>query len=362
LTQKNGIYAPQKVEFLSIDGWSVNKDGVLEFAGTSKNKIKINDENRFVLIPAFRKRGAYSPMGEGILNNLFWHTQYLEAGLEFWVEFAEKYGSPFLAAKTRPNADITELSLIDKMLSAIRKAGWMRIPQGTDLQFLEASGKGASADVYKGLLSYIREDIALEVLGHTGAAISTAGKLGNENSAMSVREDMVDLDCSVIEAFFNELIDRIITLNFGKSAPVRFVFLPKEDFQKDLADRDKKVYEMGIDIAPEYFAQKYGIPLEFLSQRQRPADFTELSRSRANFAGDVLHHDAGGDFSRQGSDYFGFTSLVEQVEEILSQSSSYEEAKEKIIDKFGNLDDTYLADVLQNAKIMSELSGRSSRK
>jgi hypothetical protein len=121
--------------------------------------------------------------------------------------------------------------------------------------------------VYQKLLQYIREDLALEILGHTGAAISIGGKLGSEDSALKVREDIVELDCAVCAGFFNELIKKIVTLNFAQSARLKFVFLPKEDEQKDLVDRDKKIYEMGINISPQYFSQKYGIPLEFLSQR-----------------------------------------------------------------------------------------------
>lgn len=363
---EGGIYVPQNLEFLNIDGWQWRPsqapaaDGLpaLEY-GYGKNKVVIDKENKFVFIPVFRKRSAYKPLGRGVLNNddMFWRVQYLQAGLEFWVEFTEKYGSPFLVAKTRQNADATELNLIDRMLAAAKKAFHIRVPQGTDLQFLEAATKGASADVYEKLLKYIREDITLEVLGHTGAAISTAGKLGNENSALVVREDIADLDCGVVASFFNQLIERIVNLNFGVKTYPKFIFLPKEDYQKELSNRDKKIYDMGIDIAPQYFAQNYGIPIEFLTKKETflpmaLANSGEKKGEKAEFLqADVAHQSA-------DVDYFGFDSIVEQVKKIIENCESYESAKKEIINKFGEIDDSFLAQVLENAMIFSELKGR----
>jgi len=342
-----GDVVPKKLSYRSPREWRAQN--VLDRGGQSDdlyytsfdgNVVKASDFP-YNIIVVFRNRDDVFPMGEGILEKLFWHIQYKNAGLDFWTKFSEKFGTPYILAEYQEGSDENLLTKAKRLLMNFVGGGWGLLPAGMKPQILEPAGKGQSSDVYKDLLNYCREDISMAILGHTGAAVSTAGKLGGDNTAMSVRDDIALSDSAVIEDFVSNLISKIIELNFADGIGVSFEFY-KESANKELAERDKILAACGAKFNKNYFSKTYSISEDFLED-DRPAHVSDFAED--------------GPDERASADVF--EELFDEVEGILQNCETEKEAREKLTNRFSDIDSEPFVTFLANSLTFANLKART---
>ena len=102
------------------------------------------------------------------------------------------------------------------------------------------------------------------VLGHTGSTDSTPGKLGSDNNAEFVRQDIRAADAkSLANAIRWQLIKPLVDFNFGpqeKYPDFKFKIEPPKDLKTE-AEKDKIVIvDMGLPVDKKYLYGKYNIP------------------------------------------------------------------------------------------------------
>ena len=346
-----GKIAPKKIDFASPNGWehhkAFGKKPVIRFYDLNKT-IELNEENKYNIIPIIRNKSDIFPLGEGVLEKLFWHTQYVIGGLEFWVKFSEKYGSPYIIGETPDNVEDGDISKFEDFLKKIKGLFWGLLPKGFKATILEAHGKGASSDIYKDLLNYCREDIALAVLGHTGAAVSTTGKLGGDNTAMEVRADIAISDANIIQEFVNTLIKYAVEINFGNEKTPEFKFYAEKS-GKDIAERDKILHDTGARFTDEYFSDTYGIDIKYF--KKEPVGADNIRPQTSDFS-----EPASADEAPTPANFFD--NIVDSVQKIIDSFSGYSEAEKKLTAQFGSIDGTPIASMLAESLMYANFKGR----
>jgi phage gp29-like protein len=72
------------------------------------------------------------------------------------------------------------------------------------------------------------------------------------------------------ENAMNDLIDVIFKLNFDNGQPPKFILFEESDVDKDLAERDVMLTNMGVKLSREYYKRKYFLEDNDIEETQEP--------------------------------------------------------------------------------------------
>ncbi len=207
------------------------------------------------LIPR-QERTYQNPYGFPDLSCCFWPVTFKRGGMKFWVRFIEKYGMPWPVGKTPRSEDPKESEQLLENLEKMVQDGIAVIPDDSSVEFLSTKTTIGST-LYRDFLQDCNAEISLVQLGHEGSTQSTPGKLGQNKTALAVREDIVNADKKIVEAAFNMLIGWIWELNFTGDKPV-FSLWAEEDVDMAQSERDQILWRTGLKFKKEYFIRNYG--------------------------------------------------------------------------------------------------------
>ena len=142
-----------------------------------------------------------------------------------WVTFAEKFGQPMrMATYDAQGTGPEEREALYDALATLGTDAYALFPNSVQLTFPDPGSKRDSSAVYEGLLAYCDAQISKAVLGHSAAADSTAGNLGNEDMAREVRQDFREADEAALSSTIRrDLLTPFVRFNFGTDAPVPYI-------------------------------------------------------------------------------------------------------------------------------------------
>lgn len=163
-----------------------------------------------------------------------------------WAGVVEKFGTPYVYAEYPEGADEAAKSELLEALAALGSDAYSIFKAGVGINFKEIQ-KSGSADIFLALLNYCDTQMSKAVLGHSAAADSTSGKLGNEDLARSVRQDLREADEAALAATIRrDLLTPFVRLNFGDLAPVPYI---EWDVKlKEDREQQAKIVGMAVDF------------------------------------------------------------------------------------------------------------------
>ncbi|KRP97475.1 hypothetical protein TX25_06100 [Pseudomonas lactis] len=235
-----------------------DKDNQLRFRSREAGQDgELCDPQRFIVA---RQDATYAnPYGFPDLSMCFWPAMFMKGGLKFWVQFTEKYGSPWVIGKHPRGATDAETDLLLNSLEAMVQDAVAAIPDDSSVEIKEASGKAGSATVYRELLEYCRSEINVAMLGQNQTTEKESNRASSEAGA-EVTKDIRDGDAAIVSTAINAVIRRIVDINFGEHvvAPV-YELWEQEEIDKVLAERDKSLSESGVKFTSQYFKRTYNL-------------------------------------------------------------------------------------------------------
>lgn len=239
------------------------------------------DPQRFVVA---RQDATYAnPYGFPDLSMCFWPAIFMKGGLKFWVQFTEKYGSPWVIGKHPRGANDGETDLLLDSLEAMVQDAVAAIPDDASVQIIEAAGKAGSAEVYRELLEYCRSDINVALLGQDQTTEADSNR-ASATAGAEVTKDIRDGDAGIVAMAINGVIRRIVDINFGESvAAPTYDLWEQEQIDKAMAERDKDLTDAGVRFTDAYWARTYNLhegdlappPAIVAAAQQEPASFAE---------------------------------------------------------------------------------------
>ncbi|MDR1709988.1 MAG: DUF935 domain-containing protein [Candidatus Accumulibacter sp.] len=211
-----------------------------------------------------------NPYGFPDLSMVFWPTTFKKGGLKFWVQFAEKYGAPWVIGKHPRGTNDAET---DKLLDALEKMvqdAVAVIPDDSSVDILEAGNGANNTEVYARLLTFCRSEVSIALLGQnqTTEADSTRA---SAQAGLEVTKDIRDGDKAIVCEAINELIRWMCELNFGAAECPVFDMWQQEEVDKVLAERDEKLVSAGARLTNAYFARAYHLEEGDLAEQADPA-------------------------------------------------------------------------------------------
>ncbi|MCF7964012.1 MAG: DUF935 domain-containing protein [Methylobacter tundripaludum] len=316
------------------------------------------------------------PYGLGLGHYLYWPVFFKKNGIKSWLLFLDKFSQPTTVGKYPAGASDAEKNRLLQALAAIQNSTAIRIPDGMVVELLEAQRSG-TAD-YTALYDRMNAAISKVYIGHSAGADSTAGKLGGEDNADDVREDLIKADADLICGSFNRTFVRWLTYyNDGPDvAPPRVwrKVEPPEDLAAT-ASRDKTLFDMGFKPTLKYITDTYGdgyeektapepnTPLRAdypvgtqrtvnTGQEDNPAQFAEANQdidpTGIDSQTDQLAVEAGPSIK----------AMMDQVAAFAEQAGSLEELRDMLMAGFSELDSDQLTNVMALGFAAVELSGQ----
>ena len=307
--------------------------------------------------------------GMGLGHYLYWPVWFKKNGIKFWLLFLEKFGQPTAVGKYPVGSSDQEKIKLLQALSAIQSSTAIRIPDGMQVELLEATRSG-TAD-YTALVDRMNAAISKVYLGHSAAADETPGKLGGQSGADGVREDLIRADADLVCSSFNRTVAKWLTFyNDGDSvAPPRV--WRKTELPVDLkacAEKDKLIFDMGFKPTLQYVTDKYegdytesqppappainpdspAPPADPTASTQFAENLPEVDPSPVSSQTDSLTKDAAP----------ALKSWVDTLRAKVDTAESLESLRDDLLASYGELDSQDLAKVMALAFACSDLSGR----
>ncbi|RJP17899.1 MAG: DUF935 domain-containing protein [Deltaproteobacteria bacterium] len=331
------------------------------------------------------------PLRGGIARAAAWAYLFKNFGLKDWVAFAEVYGQPVRVGKYGPSALPEDIDVLKEAVASIGSDAGAVIPDSMLIEFVDHVGKAASAQVYERLLDYLDKQVSKAVLGHSGSADSTPGKLGGEDEAKDVRRDLLTADAKQLCAALNrQLVRPVVDLNMGprKLYPRLRLQMEEAEDLTALAGNLEKLVPMGVKVGASWTRDKFGIPdpdpqEELLSApaslfpppaepsppedpdaaaaaNARRIDRTACPHCRAAAAAGTAEPDVADAYAgRAGEEALPLMDdLLEPVRALVANAATLEEVRDGLLSLYRGMDPAKLSELMALALSAAELSGR----
>ncbi|OBW96696.1 DUF935 domain-containing protein [Gallibacterium anatis] len=311
-------------------------------------------EKKFLL--ATQDATYENPYGQGDLSKCFWAATFKKGGFKFWLEFTEKYGSPWLVGKHPRTASPVETEDLLDSLEQMLGTAVAAIPDDSSINLLESASKGGSSQVFDDFLRYCKSEISVAILGQDQTTEADSNR-ASATAGLEVLEDIRDDDARLVESVFNQLLNWLCELNFNVEQLPKFELFEQESVDKLQAERDEILSRVGVKFTQQYLQRTYNFEegdIELVAEKaDKPqAQFAEPEMPK-NIADGIVEQ-----LEVEGEPYV--ESWLQQVQDRLSQAESLEDFRNQLDSLIPELTFAEYAKVMAWASTTAELAGRYS--
>lgn len=178
--------------------------------------------------------------------------------LAFWDTFGEIFGMPMRIARTTSRDQKEHDRLMNMLVQAGTKLS-MVAGMDTEIEFVE-TGKNDAHNVYNQRVDRANSELSKLIIGQT-MTIEDGSSLSQSQTHLAVFENLVESDRDMLRDIVNnQLLPRMVKHGF----PVKGLRFDWDD-AVDYTPEQQVAYETMIadryEVAPEYFAEKYSMPV-----------------------------------------------------------------------------------------------------
>lgn len=185
----------------------------------------------------------------------------------FWDTFGEIFGMPMRIARTT-SRDEKEQDRLLKMLNNSGSKLSMVANMDTEIEFVE-SGKSDAYNVYDKRIDRANSEISKLIIGQT-MTIEDGSSLSQSQTHLEVFENLVKSDRDMLRDIVNnQLIPRMAKHGFPVKG-LRFKWDDAVDYTPEQQVAYEKMISDRYEVSPEYFAEKYSMPVGERRQASPP--------------------------------------------------------------------------------------------
>ena len=352
---QNGLFLPVAVVGKPQEWFVFDDENRLMLRTKDNRNGNLVPEKKFLL--ATQQADYMNPYGRADLAMCFWAATFKKGGFKFWLEFMEKYGSPWLVGKHPRQAQAHEIDqLLDSMEEMLGTAV-AAIPDDSSIGMLESASKGASSQVFDDFLRYCKSEIAIALLGQNQTTESDANR-ASATAGLEVTRDIRDDDASLVESVFNQLLAWICELNFSAETLPTFELYEQESIDKLQAERDGLLAGLGVQFTEQYLMRTYGFEEGDIAVQ--PADKSAV-KNTAEFAEPIpksIVDSIGEQLEVEGESYV--EEWLQAIQDQLSQAESLEDFRHQLDSLIPELSFAEYGKVMAWASTTAHFAGRQS--
>ncbi|MBW4484904.1 MAG: DUF935 domain-containing protein [Tildeniella torsiva UHER 1998/13D] len=284
-----------------------------------------------------------NPYGLGLCSKVFWPVFFKRQNIQFWLIFADKFGSPTPVGKYPPGTSDPDKQTLLEALANLTQGLATTVPEGMLIEFLEATRSG-NVTTYEGLARFMDEQTSECVLGQTGTTNQSdgGGSRARDEVARTGMMALIRADADLLSRTLDRTLIRWIVdanrplLGEGARPPhFRWVFEEGEDLTA-IATRDKLLFDMGFRRTPESVAEVYGDGYE-LGQGSGASDELQDSANPEQASEPLL--EATADVQATALNGAQISSLMELVQAVANGQLPIESAVQLIQISFPMVDE-----------------------
>jgi phage gp29-like protein len=200
-----------------------------------------------------------NPFGQGVAQRCFWPIIFKRADMEFWLNFMERFGTPWVKGSIEGNADSETLTAFTDDLKLLVQDAVIAVSGNRNVEILEAKNNAGSIEGFRMLCDYMDSQMSKAILGHTlstdaGDKSSYAATKG----ALTVRNDIQKRDITMMRSIWGDIINLIMMRNGYIDTP-RPVLVPfhADEVETERATRDEALSRAGVRLSKSYFTRTY---------------------------------------------------------------------------------------------------------
>ncbi|ROL60069.1 DUF935 family protein [Bacteroidetes/Chlorobi group bacterium ChocPot_Mid] len=298
-----------------------------------------------------------NPYGRGVLSQCYWPVIFKKGGFQFWTQYAERYGQPFLLGIYKRDAKEEDIEELITQLNALRNGGRAAVDEDITIDTI-TTGNPQQADIYKNLIHFLNAEISKAILSQTlTTEQGDTGSYAMSQTHLEVRQEVVDADKRMIEHHFNQLIKYIIDYNFDNPTHYPKFELYRMDDLNTVLERDIKILATGQVKFTDQRWRKYLDEGDYvlIDPANNPPKAMFQLMSKGN---DFLFSEK--DIVRELAEK-EFNSAAEKmllpIIESIQSGESYEEIEKKIIEYFPKLETDKIQEIIENLNFVSAIEG-----
>ncbi|MGC6298546.1 DUF935 domain-containing protein [Pasteurella multocida] len=352
---QNGLWLPAEVIGKPQEWFVFDEQNQLMLRDKENHNGKLVPEKKFLLTT--QEANYTNPYGRPDLALCFWAATFKRGGFKFWLEFTEKYGSPWLVGKHPRQAQTHEIEdLLDSLEQMIGTAV-AAIPDDSSISMLESASKGASSQVFNDFLKYCKSEIAIALLGQNQTTEQESNR-ASATAGLEVTKEIRNEDITLVESGFNQLLSWICELNFNVETLPKFELYEQESIDKVQVERDQILSQMGVKFTAQYLHRTYGFEegdIELTDNNtQKTAEFNEpTSPTTPNIADGVVEQ-----LEVEGEPYV--EEWMQTIKDRLSQAESLENFRNQLDSLIPELNFAEYGELMAWASTTAFLAGRQS--
>ena len=179
--------------------------------------------------------------------------------LAFWDGFGEIFGMPIRIAKTT-SQNQKDIDRVEDMLRSMGAAFWGVFQEGTEIDIKESS-RGDAYNVYDRRIDRSNSELSKCILNQT-MTIDSGSSLSQSEVHLEVLENVISVD----EKFLKNIVNnRLIPFMAHHGFPVEGYTFVWDDTPTYTPEQIRQTEQMlingGYEIDPQYFIDKYSIPI-----------------------------------------------------------------------------------------------------
>jgi len=204
----------------------------------------------------------------GILKNASYIAINIRNLMSDMMNYVELAGNNFAVIKTKNN----DPRLNSQVMSAVKNlgsSGTLQLPDGLADVEMESMSSSQQNQLFTGIFDLLNKELSKLILGSTMVTDD-----GSSRSQSEVHErttaNIYESDATyVLDVLNYQFADKLPL--FGKNSNGTFAF-EENHSAEDMTELDKdiKLKSLGLNLTPEYLAEKYGYPMEAIKAIEQP--------------------------------------------------------------------------------------------
>jgi phage gp29-like protein len=260
--EDDGVVLPQEVKWRHPGRFTWDEAGKLRRVDPSDPLGGTLMPERKFLQVCFHPQ-LQNPAAAGLGLRVYWYSWFKRNNLKSWALYNDKFGSPTVVARYPYGSDDKEREQLLVAIESIQQDAGVTMPEGMDIQLLEASRSG-NADTYRELAEWCNDEISKVVLGQTLTTSEgrRSGSLALGRVHESIRHEFIKADAAMVECTMQQLLDWTVGFNLGEEvqAPLWKIDVEREDKLASDVELDRDLIGLGLPLSLDYMYTKYGRP------------------------------------------------------------------------------------------------------
>ncbi|MDE0901205.1 MAG: DUF935 domain-containing protein [Erythrobacter sp.] len=372
-----GQYRPQRLEWRDPRFFRYDRDGATPMLrGGEDGHGQDSPLPAFKFIQLQIKAKSGLAIRSGLARLAAWSWMFKAYTQRDWAIFTQTYGQPIRVGKYHAGASQDDRDTLYRAVANIAGDCAAIIPEGMNIDFVEADNISAGADLYEKRADWLDRQVSKAVLGQTNTTDAQAGGLGSgqANAHNDVREDIEKADGKAAAAVLNrDLVRAWCDLEFGPGSayPKVTIARPEQEDLKLLSESLKEMVPLGLRVSATEIRGKFGLndpgeQDEILTAPTSAPTAFDPARTSADPSALTLHarqspkHPAeviALQLADKGDAHV--REMAGTIETMLERAGDLHEFRAMLAGAFGDIDSTALAEVIAGGLAAAHAAGRS---